>query len=227
MTAEGCRNRREALGLYVLGQLAEPEREALEAHIEGCPGCRAEVASLEPVARLLPLADPERLDKVPAPPPDLGGRIAASIAAERRAQRRSHRLRFGLAFGGVAAAAAAALAIFVLPGRGGGEPSQRVVFESVPPGVAISASLQPKPFGTEIRMEVSGIRSGTLCRVFFRRNDGARVPVGTFRYRYGGDSDAVLSSALDLSRASAVGVRAGDRTFIQPVKSQPLTEEST
>ncbi len=227
MTAEGCRDRREELGLYVLDQLPDRERAALEAHIEGCPGCSAEVASLEPVARLLPLADPGRLDTVPVPPPDLGGRIAGTIAAERRTRRRRRGFRIGLAFGGTAAAVATALAIFVFPGGGGSEPSQRVVFSSVPPGVEIAASLEPKPFGTEIRMEVSGIRSGTLCRVFLRRNDGARVPVGTFRYRYGGDSDAVLSSALDLSRAAAVGVDAGARTFIQPVPDQQATKEAT
>lgn len=219
MTAEGCRDRRESLGLYVLGQLEDPERAALESHLPGCAGCRAEVRSLEPVARVLPLADPERLGSRPEPPARLGGRIAAEIAAERRARRRRRGIQRGLVFGGIAAAAAAVLAIVVLPG-GGDEPSQRVLFASVPPGVEIAASLEPRPFGTQIRMEVSGIRSGTLCRVFLRRKDGVRVPAGTFRYRYGGDSDAVLSSALDLSRASAVGVDAGSRTFIQPVSNQ-------
>ena len=67
-------------------------------------------------------------------------------------------------------------------------------------------------------MYVSGIRSGTLCRVFLRGPHGARVPAGTFRYRWGDDSEAVLSSALDLSRTRAIGVRAGNRTFVAPVE---------
>ena len=73
-----------------------------------------------------------------------------------------------------------------------------------------------------------GVRSGTLCRVFLRGANGARVPAGTFRYRYGDDSQAVLSSALDLSRTAAIGVRAGSRTFIAPVdQSGATTDNST
>jgi hypothetical protein len=221
MTAEVCRQWRESLGVHALGQLDEPERAALEAHLEGCAECRAEASSLAGMARMLPLADPARLDSAPEPPAGLASRVAAGIAAERRAARRRRRLRVSLALG-AAAATAAVLAVLVLP-SGGGEPSQRVAFTSVPPGVRISAALEPRPFGTQIRMQVGGIRSGTLCRVFLRRDDGARVAAGTFRYRYGGDSEAVLSSALDLSRADAIGVRAGSRTFLEPIEPSQAT----
>jgi len=67
-------------------------------------------------------------------------------------------------------------------------------------------------------MNVHGIRSGTLCRVFLRRTDGTRMPAGSFRYRYAGTEQAVLTSALDLSAARAVGVRAGNRTFVAPLR---------
>ena len=66
-------------------------------------------------------------------------------------------------------------------------------------------------------MYVRGVRSGTLCRVFLRGADGRTYPAGSFRYRWGDDSDAVLSSALDLSRTRAIGVHAGGRTFVAPV----------
>ena len=64
-------------------------------------------------------------------------------------------------------------------------------------------------------MYVSGIRSGTLCRVFLRDRGGQPVSAGTFRYRCGADSEALLSSALDLSQTAAVGVRAGGRTYVR------------
>ncbi len=54
----------------------------------------------------------------------------------------------------------------------------------------ITAALEPRPFGTQIRMMVGGIRSGTLCRVYLLRSGGGRVAAGSFRYRYGGDSEA-------------------------------------
>lgn len=221
MTVETCREWRERLGAYVLGQLPEEERAATSAHIEGCAACRAEAESLAPLAELLPKADPAQLGTAPAPPAELADRIASRIASEGRFRQRRRRSRFAIGFSGTAAAAAAAavLLILVLGSSGTGQDnSQLVTFRSLPHGVAIAATLQPRPFGTEIRMDVSGIRSGTLCRVFLRRGDGTRMPAGSFRYRYGDTEQAMLSSALDLSAARAVGVRAGDRTFVAPLR---------
>lgn len=216
MRAERCREWRESLGAYALGQLPEEERVALEAHLEGCPECRAELASLSSVAELLPLADPVRFDVATALPPALAGRVATAIGAERRRGRRRRKLRIGLPLGAAVAAAAAALALFVLPG-GAPSPAQRVAFRSLPPGVRIAATLEPHAFGTEIRMYVSGVPSGTLCRVSLRRADGTAVSAGSFRYRWGSDEETVLSSALDLSGARALVVHAGRRTFVAPI----------
>jgi len=222
-----CREWRHLLGAYALGDLGDEERVGLEAHLEGCPSCRAEAEALASVARLLPLADPDRFSQpAPRPAADLGKRIAATIGGEERGRRQRRRWRFGLACGGVATAlAAAALAIFVLPGSGGGEPEQRVEFASLPAGIHIGATLQPHAYGTEIHMYVKGVRSGTLCHVYLRGPHGERVPAGTFTYRWGDDSTAVLSSALDLSRTRAIGVRAGNRTFVAPVHAAGATAD--
>jgi anti-sigma factor RsiW len=216
MTADGCREWRESLGGYALGQLPGEERSGLEAHLEGCRECRAELEQLESVARVMPLADPERIGAPASPPPGLGDRVAATIAGERRAARRRRRLRLGLALSGATAAVAAAAAILVLAGGSSGEPEQRVAFASLPPGMKIAATLEPRAYGTEIQMYVEGVPSGTLCRVVLRGRDGARLSAGTFRYRYGED-EAVLSSALDLSRTRAIVVHVGRRAFAAPV----------
>jgi len=217
MRTEGCREWRESLGAYALGQLPEEEGAGLEAHLDGCRECRAELEQLDSVARLMPLADPERFGAETPPPPGLADRVAARIAGERRLARRERRLRLGLTLSGATAVAATAvLAIFVLSGGSGAGPEQRVDFASLPPGMKIAASLEPHAFGTEIHMYVEGVRSGTLCRVVLRGRDGARLSAGTFRYRYGED-DAVLSSALDLSRTRAIVVHIGRRAFVAPV----------
>jgi hypothetical protein len=217
---DNCRDWRQLLGAFALGDLPAEERAGLEAHLEGCPACRAEAESLDVVARLLPLADPDRFSRpAPQPPRELGKRIAATIDNERRVNRRHRRRRFGLALSGaaVAAAAAAVLAFAILPGDDGGVPEQHVEFAALPAGIKIGATLEPHAYGTAIRVYVKGVRSGTLCRVYLRGPHGERVPAGTFRYRWGEDSTATLSSALDLSRTSAIGIRAGNRTFVAPV----------
>jgi hypothetical protein len=225
-TRNDCRDWRELLGVYALGQLEGDKRAGLEAHLEGCAQCREELALLEPVARMLPHADPERFESAPQPPPELGTRIAATIAGEQRQvekQQRRRRLFGGFALGGAAAAlAAAVLAIFVLGGGDGSQPEQHVKFTAVPKGINIYATLEPHAYGTEIRMYVHGVASGTLCRVSLRGPGGVSYPAGTFRYRWGEDSEAVLSSALDLSRTRAVVVRAGSKTFVAPVGRAPI-----
>jgi hypothetical protein len=228
MKTDECREWRHSLGAYVLGDVTADERTGLEAHLEGCADCRAEAESLRTVAALLPLADPDRVERpAPQPSPELAARIAATIGGERERGHQRQRRRFGFAFGGaVAAAAAAVLAIAILPGGGSSQPEQRVDFASLPAGITIDAFLEPHAYGTEIRMYVKGVRSGTLCQVFLRGPHGERVPAGTFRYRYGDDSEAVLSSALDLSRTRAIGVRAGNRTFIAPVQVTGATAEA-
>ncbi|MDX6609552.1 MAG: hypothetical protein QOF85_1477 [Solirubrobacterales bacterium] len=235
MKTDGCRSWKESLGAYALDQLTTEEKAALEAHLEGCAACRAEAYSLLAVSRLLPHADPARFGPAPQPPAELGQRIAATIGSERRAKQRQRRLRFGLGFSGAAAAAAAAvLAIFVLSSGESGGPEQHVAFRSLPDGVKIGATLEPQAFGTEIHMYVKGISSGTLCQVYMRGPGGKDVSAGTFRYRWGGDSAAVLSAALDLSRAKALVVHAGSRTFVAPLgkgatlnSNRSLEEEST
>lgn len=221
MKSERCREWRESLGAYALGQLAEEERIALEAHLEGCAECRGELQSLAGVARLMPLADPRRFGAAPAPPSLLGDRIAATIGAERRVARRRRRWRFGLAWSSAAAAVAATavLAIFVLSDGGGGEPpAEQVAFRSLPTGMQINASLEPRSFGTQIEVYVSGVRSGTLCRVFVRGPGDTRLSAGSFRYRWDENSHAMLSSALDLADTRAIGIRVGNRTFVAPVR---------
>jgi anti-sigma factor RsiW len=226
-TRNDCREWRELLGAYALRHLEGDERAGLEAHLDGCARCREELAALQPVALMLPHADPARFGPAPQPPPELGQRVAATIAAERERgeKRRRRRLFGGFALGGATAAAVAAvLLLFVFGGGdGGGGPEQQVRFADLPAGITIDATLQPHSYGTEIHMYVHGVPSGTLCRVWLRGANGASYPAGTFRYRWGDDSDAVLSSALDLSRTRAVVVDTGRRTFVAPVNS-PVTD---
>jgi anti-sigma factor RsiW len=213
MTAEECRRWREDLGAFVLGQLDDTERAAVQAHVDGCAECRAERDLLAPLAKILPLADPDRLAATPAPPRNLGRKVLRTIEAERRSQRR-RRLRFGLGFAGAAATAAA---IGVLALGGSPEPTgTRVAFAQLPAGMEISGHLQERSWGTEVSVYVHGVEPGTRCDVFLR-GPGGRVDAGSFRYTEGAGGG--LSAAIDLSRVRAIGIRAGNRTFVQQLPS--------
>jgi Putative zinc-finger len=221
MRAEGCREWRESLGALVLGQLPADERAAVRAHVERCADCRSELARLEPVAEALLLVDPEQVEAAPAPPRTLAYRVAKGIAAERIARRR-RRLRIGVGVATAAAAVAAVVLALVLaggnPGPGASPGKKRVAFASTPRGIEIGAELAPRPWGSEISLKVRGIRPGTRCVVWVRGPGDVRIPAGSFRYRYEGGSDgAALSSSLRPGQARAIGIRAGQRTFVARV----------
>ncbi len=72
MKAESCREWRESLGAYALGHLSREESAALEAHLEGCPACRAEADSMVSISRLLSHGDPERFGPAPSAPARAG-----------------------------------------------------------------------------------------------------------------------------------------------------------
>ena len=46
MSDGACRNFRELLGVYVVGAIEPSERSMLDAHLNQCPDCREELASI-------------------------------------------------------------------------------------------------------------------------------------------------------------------------------------
>lgn len=62
------------LAAYLTGKLAPPERARFEAHLDGCPECREEVAALAPTARALEDVAPEF-----EPPADLRANVLAAV----------------------------------------------------------------------------------------------------------------------------------------------------
>jgi Putative zinc-finger len=218
MTAEACRHWRERLGAFALGHLDADERAAVQAHLDGCSECRAEAESLAAVARVLPVADPDRLGAAETAPSSVARRVFARIDSERQSRRRGRRLRLGLALAGATAAIAAIVvgAFVVSDSDPSGPATEQVAFRDLPRNVHIGAGLTPRPWGTQIDLYVSGVPSGTMCRVWLRRRDGERVFAGSFRYVENARAYTVrLASALDRARATAIGVRAGRWTYVE------------
>ena len=73
---DDCRHRDDA-GPWVLGALDDEDARAFALHLESCPVCRREVAELQVVADVLPMAAPQLV-----PPPALKGRIMNVVESE-------------------------------------------------------------------------------------------------------------------------------------------------
>ena len=218
----------ESLGAYVLGALADDERERIDRHVQTCPTCRHDAAELQLAVDLLPAA----VDPV-VPPPELKSRIMAIVNSEAEllqpagaradlppepvpAHRRS---RGGLFSGwslrpaavGLACAAVlvAGVAGFALGGSGddGGSPSSRTVVASVSPAVAApGAKASLTVSGGVGSLAVSGMpnpRRGRVYQVWIKRPGASPDPTDAL-FTVSGDGSASVSVPGDLAGAEAV-----------------------
>jgi anti-sigma factor RsiW len=146
--------RREELLDLALGLLEPAEARALEAHAEGCPACRAELAALRETRRLV-------AGLPPLPAPERGAAVllaAARQAAEARRPRWA--MPRWLAGGALGLAGATALALLVL--RGPAAPPQGPLSEdreallgqaappAAPPPVPAAAPAAPALIAAEV-----------------------------------------------------------------------------
>ncbi|MFF5260099.1 zf-HC2 domain-containing protein [Actinomadura viridis] len=83
----GCAEARASLGVYVLGAIDPAERARLEAHVEGCPACRDELAGLAGMPALLGRVNETQIAQVTGPPPELLDALLAQAAEGRRGWR--------------------------------------------------------------------------------------------------------------------------------------------
>src|SRR5262245_57941976 len=91
MSPDACREWRAALASAAIGRIDDADEIALRAHLDGCRACRAELADLERVARVLPEADLERVDAAAVEPAgSLADQVLESVARERAIRRRQH-----------------------------------------------------------------------------------------------------------------------------------------
>ncbi|MFP5071598.1 anti-sigma factor family protein [Pseudonocardia nantongensis] len=178
MTPDEHRTLRESLGDHALDRLTAREAATLQAHLDGCPECRAELEEISSVLPALRRVDPDRLDHTPMPPPDLGDRIVAAARAEGRDARRRPRW--------IPVAAAATVAILVggaagyLAGDYDGIPREPVAVQAMDPAVQADAMAIPHTWGVEIVLAADGFAEGSTYRVVVESDDGRAVSAGEF-----------------------------------------------
>ncbi|MGO8687276.1 MAG: anti-sigma factor family protein [Candidatus Dormibacteria bacterium] len=210
-----CGERRIALGAYVLGALDPEERAEVEGHLAGCVDCRGELAAL---AQLTPtLGRVPRTEwlaaataAAPAPArPSLVARTLAELARQRR--RRRLRLRLVMATGAVAVVAlGAAVGVLVATRPAPAAPAAVVAarLSGSDPGTGVSASaeLYAEPWGTSIRLDVSGVTPGDQCQLVAVAQDGSEQVAGTWKVGYTGGVDIVGATGIGAGRLAALQV---------------------
>ncbi len=171
---------REQLGAYVLGQLDLAARTALETHLASCASCRAEVVELQPVVAMLDVLGPAP-SAGPALPPELEDRVLDEVGRRRRATLRRRGVRRALGSVLVAASVAAAFGAGTwYAGPRNNPPVIPVVMTLDQPGLTVDAGLVRHTWGTELKLEATGLREGQSYDVTFLAGDGSRVSAGSF-----------------------------------------------
>ncbi|MEQ3552910.1 zf-HC2 domain-containing protein [Pseudonocardia nematodicida] len=200
---------RESLGDFAIGRLDAEEAATVQAHLDGCADCRAELAEVSSVLGPLSTVDAARLGDAPVPSPDLGDRIVAAARAEGRAAERGRSTPRRLTL-----AAAAAVALLV-GGAGGyaagaydGIPREPVAVQAMEPGVEVSAVAIPHTWGVEIVLDGDGFASGATYRMVVESKDGREVGAGEFIGT--GESKMVCNMNSSVLRGDAEGFKVVD-----------------
>jgi anti-sigma factor RsiW len=181
----GCREIKQALGVYVLGAIDPAERAQVDEHLATCADCREELASLAGLPAMLrkvPVIEAERLaaaEQEPGftdvPSPEMLPSLVARTANVRRI-RRWRGLAAAAAVALVAVAGGAAVTSALQPGSPSG-PGHAAWHQTIGTGPVAGAHLtvryRVEPWGTQMEANVTGLRPGSVCQ--FRVTDKAGV----------------------------------------------------
>jgi hypothetical protein len=190
----GCREIRQALGVYVLGAIEPAERALVDEHLPTCQECREELASLAGLPAMLrkvPFVEAERL-AAPEQDPELAevpsAEMLTSLIARTTNVRRIHRWR------GVAAAAAVAIVAlgggaFVANALQPSGPSasgpthvtwSQTSGSSPVSGAHLTVRYRHQPWGTQMEVNVTGLQPGSVCEFQVTDAAGRRSVVGSW-----------------------------------------------
>jgi anti-sigma factor RsiW len=210
----GCRDIRQALGVYVLGAIDPAERAQVDEHLATCPECREELASLAGLPALLrrvPVVEAERL-AAPEQDPELAGvpsaELLTSLMARTANVRRIHRWRTLATAAAVAIVAlgggAAVASALQSPGSqgGGNGPVQHTGWHQtigIGPVAHLTVRYRHESWGTEMMVNVAGVKPGSVCQFQVTDATGGTAVVGSWQ-AWPGNSWYPASTWLDESQ---------------------------
>jgi hypothetical protein len=223
-----------SLGVYVLGAAEPAERRSVEAHLPGCPSCRAELIRLAPIPGLLAsvppgavqqrTAQPGLLANVPPSavkqrtlPPVTMATDGSALIGRLRSAEGSRRVRIGAIATALAASAAVAVGV-VLGASSGPLPGghSAVLLSGMNPAthVGVTAALTPSSWGTSIRLTIRGAPLNVRCWLVVRSRAGGTETAGVWDAWREGPITVPASSGWRASDIASLQVVARGRTLV-------------
>jgi Putative zinc-finger len=209
-----CHDTTMSLGVYLLGALDDAEQAEVDAHLDSCAACRAELAQLEGLPALLSQLTIDDVSVEPlALPAELFERVAARARAEDAQRQPSHLVRYRRL-------TAVAAAVVVLAAGGVSWAAIHSSPASRPHHVSASQKLIPHPFighkglvtmsvtlaaqttGTGLNVTVSGLPKDEHCRLIAVAKDGSRDVAGRWDALYSGWAQQTGSTKIPQSQLS-------------------------
>ncbi|MEK7425759.1 MAG: zf-HC2 domain-containing protein [Actinomycetota bacterium] len=191
-------------GPYVAGALEGDERAEFVAHLDHCAGCRAEVLALAALPALLrgaatfvdPGADELAINRI----------RAAATRSIRATQSRRRRV---VAVAAATLITAASIAVVALLPTMTGSPHDEYVLAQADHASG-TIRLTPKPWGTEVRLDLTELSRDGVFVVDATSADGHREQVATWSATKSGNAMVIGASSLETAAIRSIEVRSAD-----------------
>jgi anti-sigma-K factor RskA len=223
MSGPACRDIRQLLGVYVVGAIDPAERAQVDEHLAECQSCRDELAGLAGLPAMLsrvPAADVERLGllslpEAMQPPEELLNSLIGKVSAKRKS-----RVWRSVAAVAAAAVIAAGGATAVSQLTSGGAGAEQVWARAGHGPVSAMVDYAPVRWGTAMRVQVSGLKPGTVCQFWVVGKNGTSeyaggwTVMGNFGRGYGYKAWYPASSAVSANSVRGFQITSGGKLLL-------------
>jgi len=206
---------RLSLGSYVLGSLDPADRAALDAHLPGCPACREELATYAALPALMSRLSIDQVRQpTPTVPPTVLSRALNTVAAARNStvtQLRRWRRATVLS---AATIVAVLFGATLLHTQTSSPPEGTPLIATAGVSASGSASLQAKPWGTAVSLQLQGLPQGDSFTAWVTAPNGTRSIAAT--WTPSPDGRATLTGAANITDTThaALQIMQGDTTLL-------------
>ena len=212
---------RLSLGSYVLGSLEPADRAALDAHLPGCPACREELASYAALPALMSRLSIDQVHRPtpevpPTVPPTILNRALDTVAVDRAGTlTQLHRWRRATILSAAAATIVAVLfGATLLHTQTPSPPEGTPLIATAGVSASGSASLQAKPWGTAVSLQLQGLPQGDSFTAWVTAPNGTRSIAAT--WTPSPDGHATLTGAANITDTThaTLQIMQGDTTLL-------------